>query len=584
MDMPTFVNAMANSLDENGKVRGYRRGFSEAVKHIQALFKAGKITDLQLQSIRDTPMPGMGGKTYGQLKGALFENLESERFAEEVNNFNEQRDRDLQQARELEEQFIEEYQNGYRPTDEDLDALQERYRRLSGGLESSRITAMRKDTASAQVIREANKEFENLAVNNLLTVEQVLRVPSKQIHDRWLPVATNQDKARTPKVSGYRDQIKKLVAATKGLKVTADGKTGHEAGIITMQLEGMFDRKFAELLANAGPDDNINTLAEQAYAEVFTTFERGKKDPTSDFFFNERAGTTFGFKNLRDRLAAQSTKESVYASRSRRIEVDQLLGAVGKNILNSPGAILSASEMEQLDKDITVPGRFRVPEIVKHVANKLGLTPMNVLNQARAAMDMPPLVPPPSLEYVDSQLSPVARALLYQYPTANRSIRGLVSSEFNPAVVPGGYGDKIQEAANTHGNPATILAGLLEQESGYRPDVIRGETLSSAGAAGIAQFMPETAEQYGVDPLDTDSAIDGAARYLAYLVKLFDGDLRLAIYAYNGGEGNVSRLGPGFNKENAGYYDGVIKKSIKYGNSVAALNDPATMRPTFKMK
>ena len=584
MDMPTFVNAMANSLDENGKVRGYRRGFAESVKHIQALFKAGKITDLQLQSIRDTPMPGMGGKTYGQLKGALFENLESERFAEEVNNFNEQRDRDLQQARELEQQFIEEYQNGYRPTDEDLDALQERYRRLSGGLESSRITAMRKDTASAQVIREANKEFENLAVNNLLTVEQVLRVPSKQIHDRWLPVATNQDKARTPKVSGYRDQIKKLVAATKGLKVTADGKTGHEAGIITMQLEGMFDRKFAELLANAGPDDNIDNLAEQAYAEVFTEFERGKKDPTSDFFFNERAGTTFGFKNLRDRLAAQSTKESVYASRSRRIEVDQLLGAVGKNILNSPGAILSASEMEQLDKDITVPGRFRVPEIVKHVANKLGLTPMNVLNQARAAMDMPPLVPPPSLEYVDSQLSPVARALLYQYPTANRSIRGLVSSEFNPAVVPGGYGDKIQEAANTHGIPASILAGLLEQESGYRPDVIRGETLSSAGAAGIAQFMPATAEQYGVDPLDTDSAIDGAARYLAYLVKFFDGDLRLAIYAYNGGEGNVSRLGPGFNKENAGYYDGVIKKSIKYGNSVAALNDPATMRPTFKMK
>ena len=52
-----------------------------------------------LQSIRNTPMPGMGGKTYGQLKGALFENLESERFAEEVNNFNEQRDRDHQQAR-----------------------------------------------------------------------------------------------------------------------------------------------------------------------------------------------------------------------------------------------------------------------------------------------------------------------------------------------------------------------------------------------------------------------------------------------------------------------------------------------------
>ena len=584
MDMPTFVNAMANSLDENGKVRGYRRGFSEAVKHIQALFKAGKITDLQLQSIRDTPMPGMGGKTYGQLKGALFENLESERFAEEVYNFNERRDRDLQQARELEQQFIEEYKNGYRPTDGDLDALQERYRRLSGGLESQRITAMRKDTASAQVIRQANTEFENLAEKGLLTVDEVLRVPSKQIHDRWLPVATNQDKARTPKVSGWRGQIKKKVTSNPKLKVTVEGKAGDEAGIITMKLEGMFDRKFAELLANAGPGDNTDTLAEQAYAEVITTYERGLKDPTSEYYFSEEAGKPFGFSNLRKRLQSLSTKETAYAGRSRRIKVDQLLGMVGKNILNSPGAILSRSEMEQLGKDIKIPGRFRVPEIVKHVANKLGLTPMNVLNQARAAMDMPPLVPPPSLEYVDSQLSPVAQALLYQYPTANRSIRGLVSSEFNPAVVPGGYGDKIQEAANKHGIPAAILAGLLEQESGYRPDVIRGETLSSAGAAGIAQFMPATAERFGVDPLNTDSAINGAAEYLATLVKFFDGDLRLAIYAYNGGEGNVSRLGPGFNKENAGYYDGVIKKSIKYGNSVAALNDPATMRPTFKMK
>ena len=589
-DFTTFVNAVSNSLDENGKVLGYRRGFNKSIEYLKIRMDARTLSSLELKAIRDLPMPGMGGKTYGDLKGTLFDNLESERFAEEKTNFEEKRDRDQQQAKELEQQFIEEYQKGYRPTDRDLDELQEQYRRLSGGLESRRIEAMRKDTASAQVIEDANTRFENLASNNLLTVAEVLQIPSKQIRDTWLGIAQNQDKVRTPKTDNFKSLIAKKVAGVKDIQLTADGKTGELAGYVTNRLKGEFDTKVAELLSNAGPNDNLDQLVEQAYAIVTTNFDRGLNDPDSIYYFPRKidkergVGERFTFVNVKSRLAGLATKEANTAANSRRLRVDQLLGSVGQKILEMPNEILKKSELQQLQKDISVPGRFKVPEIVNYVGRRLGMTPMKALNDIRKNMDMQPLEPPPSLEYIDNQLSPTAQRLLYQFQTPNRSIRGLASTEFKPEVVPGGYGPAIQEAANRHGFPASILAAVLEQESGYRPDVISGETLSSAGAIGIAQFMPATAEYYGVDPLNTDSAIDGAARYLAYLVKFFDGDLRLAIHAYNGGEGNVARLGAGFNKENAEYYPGVIQKSIKYGNSAEALNDPATMRPTFKMK
>jgi soluble lytic murein transglycosylase-like protein len=96
------------------------------------------------------------------------------------------------------------------------------------------------------------------------------------------------------------------------------------------------------------------------------------------------------------------------------------------------------------------------------------------------------------------------------------------------------------EAANAL--PQGLLARVLYQESRYRPDIINGATTSSAGALGIAQFMPATARDLGVDPLDPTSAINGAA---AYLRRLFDqvGSWPAALAAYNWGVGNVQRRG-----------------------------------------
>ncbi|MEH0165571.1 lytic transglycosylase domain-containing protein [Roseateles microcysteis] len=104
------------------------------------------------------------------------------------------------------------------------------------------------------------------------------------------------------------------------------------------------------------------------------------------------------------------------------------------------------------------------------------------------------------------------------------------------------YAGLIAQAEQDNGLPALMLERLLYQESRYREDIISGATRSPAGALGIAQFMPATARDMGIDPLNPAQAIPAAARYLRSLFNRF-GNWSEALAAYNWGMGNVSRKG-----------------------------------------
>lgn len=104
------------------------------------------------------------------------------------------------------------------------------------------------------------------------------------------------------------------------------------------------------------------------------------------------------------------------------------------------------------------------------------------------------------------------------------------------------YAGTISAAAREHGIPFALLARVLWEESRFRQDIIDGTTRSPAGALGIAQFMPATAAELGIDPLKPGQAIDGCARYLRRLYDRF-GTWRQAVAAYNWGQGNVNRYG-----------------------------------------
>jgi soluble lytic murein transglycosylase-like protein len=106
------------------------------------------------------------------------------------------------------------------------------------------------------------------------------------------------------------------------------------------------------------------------------------------------------------------------------------------------------------------------------------------------------------------------------------------------------YVESIARAEHDNGIPQSLLARVLYQESRYRPEIVSGAVRSGAGATGIAQLMPATARELGVDPLDAEQSIDGAARYLR---RLYDslGDWAKTLAAYNWGIGNVQRRGLG---------------------------------------
>ena len=116
------------------------------------------------------------------------------------------------------------------------------------------------------------------------------------------------------------------------------------------------------------------------------------------------------------------------------------------------------------------------------------------------------------------------------------------TSTWKPPATAAPYLETIAKAEADNGLPAGLLARVLHQESRFRQDIITGKVKSPAGALGIAQFMPATAKERGVDPLNPTSAINGAAGYLASLFDRF-GDWTKAIAAYNWGQGNVARKG-----------------------------------------
>jgi hypothetical protein len=95
----------------------------------------------------------------------------------------------------------------------------------------------------------------------------------------------------------------------------------------------------------------------------------------------------------------------------------------------------------------------------------------------------------------------------------------------------------IDRAAAQFGLPTALIKAVVKAESNYQVRAI-----SPAGAQGLMQLMPETARELGVtDPFDIDQNIRGGAQYLRNMLDQFDGDVHLALSAYNAGPGTVAR-------------------------------------------
>jgi soluble lytic murein transglycosylase-like protein len=123
----------------------------------------------------------------------------------------------------------------------------------------------------------------------------------------------------------------------------------------------------------------------------------------------------------------------------------------------------------------------------------------------------------------DAVTNVVNSRVVHSYPTAARSR----------------YHSHIVAAARTYQLEPALLHAVISAESGYNP-----LARSAKGARGLMQLMPATARRYGVEnPLDPQQNIYGGAAYLHDLLALFGNDVKLALAAYNAGEGTVMEYG-----------------------------------------
>jgi len=138
-------------------------------------------------------------------------------------------------------------------------------------------------------------------------------------------------------------------------------------------------------------------------------------------------------------------------------------------------------------------------------------------------------------------------------------------------------------AAQKYGVEPALIFALINRESGFNMNAI-----SRKGAIGAMQLLPETAKRYGTRaPAIAAQNIDAGTHYLRDLLRLFDGNLALALAAYNAGEGSVNRHGkniPPF-KETMLYVPSILTKYQEY-KSVISMQEPTvarTLQPTIEI-
>lgn len=137
-----------------------------------------------------------------------------------------------------------------------------------------------------------------------------------------------------------------------------------------------------------------------------------------------------------------------------------------------------------------------------------------------------------------------------------------VKEQFFSREVP--YGAIIYREARRHGLAPELVAAVVQSESDFRPRLV-----SNKSAQGLMQIVPETSKLLGCrNPFDPEANIAAGTKYLRQLLDRF-GDQRMALAAYNAGEGRIERFGgiPPF-EETLDYVQRVARHTAEYRQQI----------------
>lgn len=172
-----------------------------------------------------------------------------------------------------------------------------------------------------------------------------------------------------------------------------------------------------------------------------------------------------------------------------------------------------AQLQEQFGMPGNLPGTGFSQKLEKEMQKSLGVTEAQKISEPAVQENNQPL---PAVQKVDN-----AKMVLADMPLADQNLSTL-----------------IEAAARKYKVDPKLVAAVAEVESNGNQDAV-----SSVGAIGVMQLMPDTAASLGVDPYNKQQNIEGGAKYLRQMLDTFGGDTKKAVAAYNAGPGAVKDYG-----------------------------------------